>query len=339
MELLDRYLNAAKPFLPEEQRADILKELSENIREQMDDRASELGRPLQEAEQEALLRQFGHPVIVAGRYRQDQRSVTFGRRLIGPELFPFYWKVLQINVGITAIILLLITIARFAMDTSFTVSEGFSTALFALSIQFGIITLIFTAAESSLTKFPDLLRSEKAFPFRFFDEASDQRPPSGSRVSRLESFSQLVALAVFTPWFLSVLRSPETLFGSAAAHFQLTPVWDQVYYPLLLLALFSMAQAGINLLRPEWVKFRSVANLVMDTGAIALIGFLAMAGKWIVLTGSSEPLNDGVYRLLIWANQSIFYTLLVAGLIFLAITIGEVRRLIGLRQSHLQKRG
>lgn len=327
MQLLDRYLKAAKPFLPEDQQNDILKELSENIQAQMDDRATELGRPLQEDEQEAILRQIGHPVIVAGRYQQDQRSVVFGRRLIGPELFPFYWKVLRINVGITAVILLLTTVARFAMDPSFTVSGALSMSLFALSIQFGIVTLIFSAVEACLTKFPNLSRPEKQSVFRFFAETTG-RPATENRVPVLDSFAQLVALAVFTPWFLSVLRSPETLFGSATTHFHLMPVWGQVYYPILILALGSMAQAGINLLRPDWVKFRSIARLALNTAGVALVAFLVMAGEWVALMVPSEALTAGRLRLISSVNQSLFYTLVIIGVFSIVLIVHDVRRLI-----------
>ena len=88
MELLDRYLKTVGTYLPKSQRADILRELSENIRSQIEDRETELGRPLNEAEQEALLKQVGNPLVVAGRFQKDQRTVAFGRQLIGPALFP-----------------------------------------------------------------------------------------------------------------------------------------------------------------------------------------------------------------------------------------------------------
>ncbi len=39
MELLDRYINAVKSFLPAKQQDDIIKELSDNLQSQMDDRA------------------------------------------------------------------------------------------------------------------------------------------------------------------------------------------------------------------------------------------------------------------------------------------------------------
>ena len=49
MELLDRYLQTIRSYLPAEQKDDIIHELSENIRSQMEDKEAELGRPLTEA--------------------------------------------------------------------------------------------------------------------------------------------------------------------------------------------------------------------------------------------------------------------------------------------------
>ena len=71
---------------------------------EFEDEEATRGRPLVEAEEVAILRSFGHPMAVAARYRGDERSVTFGRRLIGPELFPTYTKVLAVNVIITLLI-------------------------------------------------------------------------------------------------------------------------------------------------------------------------------------------------------------------------------------------
>ena len=55
--------------------------VKEHIRSQIEDKESALGRPLNEDEMVALLRQTGHPLWVAARY-QPQQS------LIGPALFP-----------------------------------------------------------------------------------------------------------------------------------------------------------------------------------------------------------------------------------------------------------
>ena len=45
MELVQRYLQAVKFLLPRAQQDDIVKELSEDIRSQMEDKEAELARP------------------------------------------------------------------------------------------------------------------------------------------------------------------------------------------------------------------------------------------------------------------------------------------------------
>jgi hypothetical protein len=85
MQLLDRYLSAIKTWLPKKQRDDIAAELAANLHAEADDRASGLGRPLTEDEVAALLKQHGSPILVASRYQEEGRTVTFGRQLIGSQ--------------------------------------------------------------------------------------------------------------------------------------------------------------------------------------------------------------------------------------------------------------
>src|SRR5580704_10814972 len=100
MELLSKYLQAVKPGLPRAERDDILAELSEEIRTQIDDKQAELGRDLTEDEEAAILTGFGHPLMVAGRYQRHSGSLAFGRELIGPDLFPFYMRGVKWAVGL-----------------------------------------------------------------------------------------------------------------------------------------------------------------------------------------------------------------------------------------------
>ena len=78
MDLLERYLQSIRTFLPRKAQDDILRELSENILSQMEEKEAELGRPLTEAEQEEVIKQHGHPIVVAARYGRRQY-------LIGPR--------------------------------------------------------------------------------------------------------------------------------------------------------------------------------------------------------------------------------------------------------------
>jgi len=88
MELVDRYLQAVKFWLPREQKDDIIAELSEDLRSQIEEKEAERGRKLADAEVEPILKRCGSPMKVAGRYL-PQRS------LIGPALFPIYSVVIR----------------------------------------------------------------------------------------------------------------------------------------------------------------------------------------------------------------------------------------------------
>src|ERR1700722_19523277 len=144
--LLDQYLNSIRRSLPEAQRDDIVQELSENIHAQIEDKEAELGRPLADAEVEAILKQHGHPMVVASRYRQDKRSVAFGPELIGPVVFPFYVRVLKFNLGISFVITFIVAVALFFSGHAITAGNVVPAIFYQVTIQFVVVTLIFAAA-------------------------------------------------------------------------------------------------------------------------------------------------------------------------------------------------
>src|SRR3569833_2490013 len=81
MELLDRYLQAVRKYLPLRRQDDIIAELRANMESQIEDRDSEVGRPLAQGEFEDFLRKMGHPMVVATRYQPQQYHV-------GPPMYP-----------------------------------------------------------------------------------------------------------------------------------------------------------------------------------------------------------------------------------------------------------
>src|SRR5947209_15980425 len=89
MDLLDRYLQAVKFWLPKDQKNDIIAELSEDLRSEIEEKESASGRKLNDNELSDLLKQRGRPVFVASRYLPQEQ-------LIGPALFPIYRLVLKI---------------------------------------------------------------------------------------------------------------------------------------------------------------------------------------------------------------------------------------------------
>src|SRR5260370_12935607 len=98
MDLLERYLQAVRTYLPTSQQEDILKELGENLRAQMEDKETELGRPLSEDELADILKKHAHPLLEATRYRQS-------RHLVWSTLFPFYWLAMKILLALAGLVL------------------------------------------------------------------------------------------------------------------------------------------------------------------------------------------------------------------------------------------
>lgn len=96
MTLTERYLKAVGAQLPKADRDDIIAELADAIQARMEDREEALGRPLSEAEQEAVLREVGHPLTVAARYGSGPMHV------VGPELYP--WWLFGVKVALFALV-------------------------------------------------------------------------------------------------------------------------------------------------------------------------------------------------------------------------------------------
>ena len=137
MTLLDQYLKAVAAQLPKDTRDDIVAELKDMILSRFEAREEELGRPLTEGEQEAILREVGHPLAVAGRYH------TGANHVIGPELYPYFLFAVKIGLAALVGITLIATfIQMVAGELSFARAVGHA---FANVFQ-GAITLVGFAA-------------------------------------------------------------------------------------------------------------------------------------------------------------------------------------------------
>lgn len=321
MQIVDRYLQSVKTCLPTAQAEDIIKELSGNIHAQIEDREGELGRPLTELEVEALLKQHGHPLLVAGRYRQEQRSVSFGRQIIGPALFPFYIRVLKFNLGLTSVIVLVIFAALFAGGQPF----GNFPQVFVLQllIQFAVVTLIFWLMDQHFTRFPD--RWDPRKPYGVHHPALTARD-DGPRIPRTKSISELIALLVGLFWLHAVQHSQFLIFGPAAAFLRLSPGWNQLYLPINALILLGISNAGITLIRPDWVRLHWLMSILGGVGNLIVAYVLITRGNPVVMASlGGTPDAQRVAQIV---NQTIYYCIWFAVAILILQLAKDVRRLI-----------
>jgi hypothetical protein len=332
MELVDRYLKTVGSYLPKEQKDDILRELTENIRSEIEDMEAELGRPLDEAEQEAVVKRHGNPLLVAGRYRRDQKSVAFGRQWIGPELFPFYVKVLSFNLGLSSLIIVALFTGLFAAGQPMTFSGLVQAILMQSLIQGGIITGIFALVNAQLTKHPERWNPRKPGHISAPQFAYGSTQKTTDRVPRIESLAQFFTLAAAVVWFRNMHVMSHSIFGPAANFLLLAPAWRQIYWPLAIVAIVGMVQAAANFYYPGWVRFRCWVQMGMNATCLAIVYFLIQARVWVTLRVPDGTV-DVHERSVAIVNQSVFYGLLIAAAILSGLLIVDLRRLLRLRQA------
>ncbi|HTQ60034.1 MAG TPA: hypothetical protein VMI32_07425 [Candidatus Solibacter sp.] len=330
MDLIDRYAKAVAKALPQDQREDIVGELSEDIRSEIEDREKELGRQLTNDEQESLLKQRGNPLIVAARYRQDHRTVSFGRQFIGPVLYPFYIKVLSFNLGLTFLVIAIIFTALAVSGQKLGFHDIVSTSLLQLFIQLVVVTIIFSVVETHLKTHPDSwhlkatggglaldLKTKKDAKLRVTGAMIGRRP----EVSRFESVSIIVASIVAIVWLTAVQNNQFLILGPAVAFLKLAPIWHRIYFPIVLLTVAEIVRAVINLVRPDWTRFRAIWRLVVQAGGLAIVYFLVKAGNWVAVADAVANRASDYARAVVIVNECFYYALLATAILSAAMLI------------------
>src|ERR1700733_10393941 len=150
-ELIDRYLQAVRFWLPPSHRQDdLIAELGEDLRSQIEDKETELGHPLELSEMSAMLKRCGSPMMVAGRLGPQ-------RHLIGPALFPIYDFVLKmvllwILVPVFVFIVAPVNLANAGGDWASAVVSTLVNLGSGLLIAAGIVTFVFAMVERTGAK-------------------------------------------------------------------------------------------------------------------------------------------------------------------------------------------
>jgi len=306
MELLDRYLQAVRFWLPKAQQQDIIAELSSDLRSQIDDKEMELGRPLDKAELEVILRRCGAPILVASRYRPQTQ-------LIGPALFPIYQFVLKL-VLLWILVPVFIVIVGPAMILSAenrwsAFFETWSTLSYAMFVAAGIITLIFAVLErtqATLHLFDNWsLRSLPPAP-------KTARPPS-----RTQTIFELICGIGGLLYLLAVPHYPFLILGPAALFLKPAPMWHTFYLPLILLSLVGLMNQGASLARPQWTWLPPTARLLTTFFGLIVVNYMIHAaahppnGEWhpFVVVANSVHASAQMNRVAAVVNASILLAL------------------------------
>jgi hypothetical protein len=268
MDLIERYVAAIGRQLPPKQSADIQAELRDELLTRVEAREAELGRPLARAELETLLIDFGHPLVVAGRYRKTQH-------LIGPEVFPFWWLTVKWMLAIVlGVYLVLIAIGAAIHQVHPDMSTAPPSAVPVVIYLFGIITLVFAAFERfGKTAF---LREWK--PSRL--------PPAAAHGRSVPTLAgEIVAGLVFLAWWFGLIH-----FRNFLPPFVLTvdlaPVWRAWFWPIAAYSLVEIGADVFALARPERAQLHRAIFMARYLAGMAVLAGVLQAGHWLVVRGT-----------------------------------------------------
>lgn len=139
MDLVERYLNAVAAQLPRDVREDIVAELRDEIMGRIEAREAQLGRTATDDEVEALLREVGHPLTVAARYRPGPQA------LIGAELYPWWWFAVKVALLVLVCVTVLGAVARVATGDLYAgqaLGQAISGFISGAASLIGVLTVI-----------------------------------------------------------------------------------------------------------------------------------------------------------------------------------------------------
>ncbi|WP_454758841.1 HAAS signaling domain-containing protein [Caulobacter segnis] len=277
-DLIDRYLAAVAALLPKASRQDIVAELRDLIMNRVEEREEQLGRSLGKTDTEALLREIGHPIAVAGRYGPH-------RALIGPEIYP-YWlfavKVLMAIAALAAVVPAVVVLIAGQGDNhriGDILSDFIPTALSMV----GTATLIAAAIERGWIKIGDLA-NWKVSDLPHLPEGKDWLGGgdwtwsswTGGKgwfaKSRFEAVFELAAVALFIAWWTGALPFPMERIVHAPDGFGvvISPVVLALHWPILGLAVLQGLSALILVIQPGWVRARAATEILGALGGLAI---------------------------------------------------------------------
>jgi hypothetical protein len=265
MELLDRYLQAVKFWLPKSQRDDIIAELSEDIQSQIEEKEAELGHKLDESDVEAVLKNLGHPLLIAERYLPSQQY------LIGPVLFPVYRLVLKMLLCGYIAPWLLLWIGLLIFDPYRAEHSGLTQIANLRSLWLIMLYSVFliTAAFAFVERFKLKSWLVKGWNPRKLPAVRDP-----NRISRSDSTFELAGSIVYIALWLNLMSSA-TVFNIAGGRITLAPATRYFVWAIFFLAIAGIGVCSVNLFRPYWTRLRASVRLAIDS-----IGWIALC--WIL---------------------------------------------------------
>ncbi|TQV89636.1 hypothetical protein [Aliikangiella coralliicola] len=275
MKMINNYLSNLESYLPDELKTEVREELESSIYGQIEDQQAELGRELNEQEQEQLLRKIGHPMRVASAYLPNQQ-------LVGHEYFPAYKKTVEIALAIVLGISVITS-----MPWVFTADNliGSAISLFAEVVHtglyvFAIITIIFYFLQQNETSLDEIYA---------WSPKNLKHTYSRISISRMETLFEMIVEVLFLSWWNDLLTWPSAVTEeSITATVSLSPEWAAVFWSVNIIFGLSLAINFHKLVIAGWNKFTLATNMALNLATLVVLVQIAGFEQYVIFTNPSD---------------------------------------------------
>lgn len=311
MDLIERYLHAVRRNLPEAKADDIVAELRDDLMSRVEDREEGLGRALDKDETSALLKDYGHPLVVASRFRTHQY-------LIGPAVFPFYLSVMRIVLMVVVAIVIAVSVgkAMFGGGDPFLAWVNSMSGIFGVVLaNAAIVTLVFAVLER--TGFP----AE-----HLVNWMPDQLPDVlDKQKGQWESAFEVAATIAFLLWWTGVIHLPN-FTQNAEFRLEPSPIFAELYMPILILLVVRLVHNLIQWLRPRWKTLRGLLSAGTALGGLCILWLIYQAGQWATVIPQRMAAEEAL-KLQESLNLGLKISIVVVAVIWTLGCLGELWRL------------
>lgn len=326
MDLVERYLQAVAFWLPRAQRRDIVAELGEDIRSELEELERSAGRPLTELDVSDSLKRRGRPLTVAAPYLPKEQ-------LIGPALFPVYKFVLKIVAACYLIPWALVWFSLWSYSATFRASHGGGSWFETLGrfwgdfwivclVTGGVVTIVFAVIE----RFQGRVRASDDWDPRRLPAVKD-----AIRIPRSATIGELASHLVFVILWVSFMSSP-VILDRPEARITLAPIWPVFFWGCLGIWFVAIATAGVNLVRPSWTARRAGLRLATDLAGSILFGVICSSHilREVVVPGvaatKTVAITDAVN---LWMSRGLIAVIVIGA----AVMAADIRRILRVRDA------
>jgi hypothetical protein len=218
-------------------------------------------------------------MAVAARYRGDERSLTFGHQLIGPELFPTYLKVLTVGFWVTMIVHGILFLVEPAWS-------GLGEFVGPFAIQFVVVTIIFVAIDRRWIRNPTGWDPRTVTSTGSDLDVSSLDAVAVHLIGKEHARAVAITTSVLEIGLLGIALAVWLAIGMPDRIGFLAPAsgWRDLFVPITATIVAALLIPVVTLIRPTWTRFRVAAHAVID-GATIVIGLVSLGiGRWIAIS-------------------------------------------------------